>query len=122
MVPGRFIDLLILPAPNHFCVLRLPSYFLLFTLVTLLPFSSVLAEVRIVSAQGEFRMGDRDTKEDAVRLAAEAAKRNALEQVAIYLESITVVEGEEITRDEIRTYTAGLVLVLDQQANLKVGS
>jgi hypothetical protein len=63
-------------------------------------------------------MGDRDTREDAMRLATEAAKRNALEQVATYLESVTVVEGMDITKDEIRTYTAGLILVLDQQANL----
>lgn len=69
-------------------------------------------------SQGEFRMGDRDTREDAMRLATEAAKRNALEQVAMYLESVTVVEGTDITKDEIRTYTAGLILVLDQQANL----
>ncbi len=72
----------------------------------------------MVLSQGEFRMGDRDTREDAMRLATEAAKRNALEQVATYLESVTVVEGTDITKDEIRTYTAGLILVLDQQANL----
>ena len=53
-----------------------------------------------------------------MRLATEAAKRNALEQVATYLESVTVVDGTDITRDEIRTYTAGLILVLDQQAHL----
>ncbi|HEY6085483.1 MAG TPA: hypothetical protein VIU63_08800, partial [Nitrospira sp.] len=63
-------------------------------------------------------MGDRDTREDAVRLATEAAKRDALEQVATYLESVTVVEGVTVTKDEIKTYTAGLVLVLDQQTNL----
>lgn len=73
------------------------------------------AEVRTVSAEGEHRMGDRDTREDAVRLATESAKRNALEQVATYLESVTVVDGTDITRDEIRTYTAGLVIVLDQR-------
>ena len=82
------------------------------------PVSPVSAEVRVVLSQGEFRMGDRDTREDAMRLATEAAKRNALEQVAMYLESVTVVEGTDITKDEIRTYTAGLILVLDQQANL----
>lgn len=65
-------------------------------------------------------MGDRDTREEAMRLATEAAKRSALEQVATYLESVTIVEGTEITRDEIRAYTAGLVLVLDQQANLRL--
>jgi hypothetical protein len=61
-------------------------------------------------------MGDRDTREDAIRLATEAAKRNALEQVATYLESITIVNGLDVTKDEIRTYTAGLVLVLEQDA------
>jgi hypothetical protein len=63
-------------------------------------------------------MGDRDTKEDAMRLATEAAKRNALEQVATYLESVTIMDGADITKDEIRSYTAGLILVLDQQSNL----
>ena len=78
------------------------------------------AEVRVVTAQGEYRMGDRDTREDAVRMATESAKRNALEQVATYLESITVVDGMDVTKDEIRTYTAGLVLVLDQQTNTTI--
>ncbi|MBH0204912.1 MAG: hypothetical protein HP498_03685 [Nitrospira sp.] len=54
------------------------------------------AEVRTVSAEGQHRMGDRDTREDAVRLATESAKRNALEQVATYLESVTVVDGMNI--------------------------
>jgi predicted component of type VI protein secretion system len=62
-------------------------------------------------------MGDRDTREDAIRLATEVAKRNALEQVATYLESVTVVHDMDVTKDEIRTYTAGLVLVLNQQVS-----
>jgi hypothetical protein len=78
------------------------------------------AETRIILSQGAYRMGARDTKEDAMRLATEAAKRNALEQVATYLESITVVEGVDVTRDEITTYTAGLVVVHDQQTNLSL--
>lgn len=76
-----------------------------------------LAEIRVVTAYGEHRMGDRDTREDAIRLATEAAKRNALEQVAVYLESITIVDGLDMTKDEIRTYTAGLVFVLEQATN-----
>lgn len=71
--------------------------------------------VRVVTASGEYRMGDHDTKSDAIRLAVEAAKRQALEQVATYLESITEVTGMELTRDEIRTYTAGIVMVVDQK-------
>jgi hypothetical protein len=72
------------------------------------------AEIRTISAQGEYRMGPRDTKDDAIRLATESAKRHALEQVATYLESVTVVNEMNITKDEIRTYTAGSVTVLDQ--------
>jgi len=71
--------------------------------------------VRVVTASGEYRMGDHDTKSDATRLAVEAAKRQALEQVATYLESITEVTGMELTRDDIRTYTAGIVMVVDQK-------
>lgn len=74
-----------------------------------------LAEIRVVKAQGEHRMGNRDTREDAIRLATEAAKRNALEQVATYLESVTVVHDMDVTKDEIRSYTAGLAIVLNQQ-------
>jgi uncharacterized membrane protein YgcG len=73
------------------------------------------ANVRVVTAHGEYRMGDHDTRTDAVRLAVEAAKRDALEQVATYLESVTEVKDMDVTRDDIRTYTAGIVMVLDQK-------
>jgi hypothetical protein len=96
--------------------LRLIALFTLFFILSVWP-AVTLAEVRVVTAQGVHRMGDRDTREDAIRLATEAAKRNALEQVAVYLESITIVDGLDVTKDEIRTYTAGLVLVLEQKTN-----
>ncbi len=105
-------------APSAFLRSLLPSMDLVALFIILLVWPAVaLAEVRVVTAQGEYRMGDRDTKEDAVRLATEAAKRNALEQVAVYLESITVVDGLDVTKDEIRSYTAGIVLVLEQTTN-----
>ena len=61
--------------------------------------------VRIVTSSREFRMGNYDTPTDATRMAIEAAKRDALEQVATYLESVTEVKDLDVTRDEIRTYT-----------------
>ena len=88
---------------------------LLALMVSLCAAFPAFGDIRVVNAQGEHRMGDRDTREDAIRLATEAAKRNALEQVATYLESVTVVSDMDVTRDEIRTYTAGLVIVLNQQ-------
>jgi hypothetical protein len=72
------------------------------------------AEVRLVTGTGEHRMNDHETKSDGIRLATEQAKRQALEQVASYLESVTVVRDLDVTRDELRSYTAGMVLILDQ--------
>ena len=113
-------DIFTLQAPNRVAFPLIPSpnlsLFALFVSLSVWP-AVTLAEVRVVTAQGEYRMGDRDTREDAIRLATEAAKRNALEQVAVYLESITIVDGLDVTKDEIRTYTAGLVLVLEQETN-----
>ena len=106
------------PAQPAFQLIPSPSLRLFALLFILSVWPAVtLAEVRVVTAQGEHRMGDRDTREDAIRLATEAAKRNALEQVAVYLESITIVNGLDVTKDEIRTYTAGLVLVLEQKTD-----
>lgn len=82
--------------------------------------SSADAEIRTLTAEGEHILGEHDTKEDAVRLASEAAKRNALEQVALYLESVTVVTNFNISRDEIRSYTAGVVNILNQQISTRL--
>ena len=76
--------------------------------------------IRVVTATADYRMGDHDTRMDATRMAIEAAKRQALEQVAIYLESVTEVKNLDVTRDEIRTYTAGIVTVLNQQTRTRL--
>ena len=60
-------------------------------------------------------MTERETRVDAIRFATQQAKKHALEQVASYLESVTVVRDLDVTQDDIRSYTAGMVLVLDQQ-------
>jgi len=72
------------------------------------------AEVRLLTATGEYRMGDNDTKTDAKRLALLDAKRLALEQVGTYLEGVTEVRNLSVTKDEIRSYTAGIVEVVEQ--------
>jgi len=76
--------------------------------------------IRVVTASGEYRMGDHDTRLDAARMAIESAKRQALEQVATYLESVTEVKNLDVTRDEIRTYTAGMVTVLNQRTRTQI--
>ena len=76
--------------------------------------------LRVVTATAEYRLGDHDTRLDATRMAIDAAKRQALEQVATYLESVTEVKELDVTRDEIRTYTAGVVTVLNQQTSTRL--
>lgn len=76
--------------------------------------SGAVAEVRTLTATGEYRMGDNDTKTDAKRLALLDAKRLALEQVGTYLEGVTEVKNLSVTKDEIRSYTAGIVEVVEQ--------
>jgi hypothetical protein len=76
--------------------------------------------VRVVTSSGEYRMGEHDTRNDAVRLAIEAAKRDALEQVATYLESVTEVKNMDVTRDDVKTYTAGIVMVMDQKITTRL--
>lgn len=111
---GRIFHQLPLPPDllSHLSYRPIVYFFALAALVAACP---AFAEIRVVNAQGEHRMGNRDTREDAIRLATEAAKRNALEQVATYLESVTVVRDMDVTKDEIRSYTAGLAIVLNQQ-------
>jgi hypothetical protein len=81
---------------------------------------SAQADIRVVTAVGEHRLSDRETKEQGIRLATEQAKKHALEEVATYLESITVVRDLDVTQDDIRSYTAGVVIVQDQQVNIRL--
>lgn len=113
----------------HLSARGLPRAFAVFSLSSLVTLSVALsvlwptlghADIRIVKASGEHRMTDRETRVDAIRLAGEQAKKDALEQVASYLEHITVVRDLDVTRDELRSYTAGMVLVLDQQIDTKL--
>lgn len=78
------------------------------------------ADSRVVTASGEYRLGDHDTRTDGARLAVEAAKRDALEQVATYLERVTEVHDMNLTRDDIRSYTAGIVTVLEETITTRV--
>ncbi|NGZ10323.1 MAG: hypothetical protein CV088_13195 [Nitrospira sp. LK70] len=106
---------LFLPAYTSYRPIAYRPRALFLALAAFLTAAPALADIRVVNAQGEHRMGNRDTREDAIRLATEVGKRNALEQVATYLESVTVVHDMDVTKDEIRSYTAGLVVVLNQQ-------
>lgn len=71
--------------------------------------SNVFAQTHTVESTGEYVMGDNDTKIEARKLALEHAKRSALEQIGTYLESETVIKNDQLTKDEIKVYTSGII-------------
>ncbi len=75
---------------------------------------------RVVTVSSDYRMGAHDSRSDAMRVAIESAKRQAIEQAASYLESVTEVRNLDVTREEIRSYSAGIAVVLDQQTSTRM--
>ncbi len=88
-------------------------------LVFVWPVSSVFSSMQTIHGVGEHRMGDFESKQEAVRLATEAAKRDALEQMASYVDSLTVVKDQEIVKDEIRSSTAGVLAIIQKEVTTR---
>jgi hypothetical protein len=72
------------------------------------------AAIQEIEATGRYHLGDNDTRIDGHRLALMDAKRNALEKAGTYVQSITEVKDFQLTRDDIKTYTAGIIAVEEQ--------
>lgn len=67
------------------------------------------AGITTLYGECEYVMGDNDTKSDAKQLCLMDAKRKVLERVGTYVESNTTVLNFNLTKDEIRTYAAGII-------------
>lgn len=81
----------------------------------LIIFQSVsFAEVKTFSASGEYTMSDYDTPEIAERRALEYARRNAVEQAGIYLESYSRTVDFQLEQDEIKTVASDNIKILDE--------
>jgi len=94
-------------------MLRWLAFLSILILTILIDAEPSSAEIKTITATGEYRMGDNDTRTDAKRLALLDAKRLALEQAGTYLESVTEVKNLGVTRDELNAYTAGIVEVIE---------
>jgi tetratricopeptide (TPR) repeat protein len=83
---------------------------ILFSLVVACLFPiATYAEVKVVEAESTYIMGDNDSKVEARRIAMQEAQRKALELAGTYVESLTQVKNYKLTKDEIRSYTAGVL-------------
>ena len=69
------------------------------------------AEVREVEADGEYRLGDNDTRSQAKELALDDAKKAALEKVAVFIESYSIVNDFQMYEQQIMSYTGGKVQI-----------
>ena len=68
-------------------------------------------DILIVRTEGSSFLGSGITEDDAKTLAINDAKRSALEYAGTYLESHTEVLNFQLVKDEIITYTGGLLKV-----------
>lgn len=64
---------------------------------------AALAETQEVTAEGEYRLGDRDNRETAKEAALADAKRKIAEQVGVLIKSYSEVNNFKLTKDEIKT-------------------
>jgi tetratricopeptide (TPR) repeat protein len=71
--------------------------------------AAAFAEIKVIEADSFYIMGDNDSRVDARRIAVQEAKRKALEQAGAYVESLTAVTNYQLTKDEVKMYTAGVL-------------
>ena len=78
------------------------------------PASVVCAEVKTIEADGYYIMGDGTEENQGVakERARENAKRAASEQACTFVESLSEVKDGNLTRDEIRTFSASVMQVI----------
>lgn len=83
-------------------------------LLVMLGGPSAQAEVRTITATGEYRLQGKDTTpEDAKRLAIQEATHLALEQTVSYLQGMTEIKRLGVSKDDLRKYAAGLLEVTE---------
>ncbi len=82
---------------------------LLLFFMALIPQGTARAEVKTIDAESAYIIGDNDSKVDARRIAVQEAKRKALELAGTYVASLTQVKNYQLTKDEITSYTAGVL-------------
>jgi tetratricopeptide (TPR) repeat protein len=81
------------------------KFFMIVTLICL----NAHAEIKVIEAENTYAIGDNDSKVDARRIATQEATRKALELAGTYVASLTQVKEYRLSKDEVTTYTAGVV-------------
>lgn len=87
-----------------------------------LPAPIVCAEVKTIEADGYYIMGDGTEENQAVakERARADAKRAASEQACTFVESISEIKNNNLTRDEIYTISAAILKVISDPVNPEI--
>lgn len=94
---------------------------LIFLLLIFINISSIcLAEQKEIIADATYTMSENDTLNDAFDNALSLAKRTAIEQAGVYVESYSQSVNMRLTDDEIRSITSGMVetTIIDKKRTL----
>jgi len=81
---------------------------ILLLLICLMSLSTIcFAETKEIIVEGTYTAGDNDTIKSAEDMALNNAKRAALEQFGVNIESTTEVKNMQLTQDKIQTFASG---------------
>jgi hypothetical protein len=69
------------------------------------------AKPTVLTESCSYVMGDNDTKNDARQLCFLQAKRKLLEKAGAFIQSNVTVEGGQLTKDKVATYSAAILQV-----------
>jgi hypothetical protein len=67
------------------------------------------AEIKVITAEAAYTMGDGETPSFAEAMVLQKAKQRALEEAGTYVESYTHVRNLDLTVDEIKTIAGGVM-------------
>jgi tetratricopeptide (TPR) repeat protein len=87
---------------------------LVFSLLVATPLP-VGAEAQIITATGEYVMGDGETPSVAKERALMKAMRGAAEQAVVYIENYCKINNLTLSKDDVNTLARGVVKVINKQ-------
>lgn len=75
------------------------------------------AESQYVTAEGEYRLGDRDTRESAKQFALAEAKRRITERAGVFVQSYTEMHDFQITIDQAKMVSAAIIKIIEEKVD-----
>ncbi|OGP61558.1 MAG: hypothetical protein A2V65_09050 [Deltaproteobacteria bacterium RBG_13_49_15] len=88
------------------------SSFLVFSMFFLLSATTTSAKVVTYMKEYSYQAGETDSKLSARTIAIEQVKRLLLEELGTYIVSETTVKNFELTKDQISSFTTGIVMTV----------